>query len=1480
MEMEKAITEEAQPGSFQRARKLWTGVLLAASVAAAAPAIGQATFSGSQIPLAAGTWSKPTGVAVDDAGDVFVSDAGSGSVVELTNISGTFASPVTVLSGLSNPSALAFDSRGNLYVSDSGNGCILMLPVSGNGFGTAVAVVAGLGSPAGMAFDASGNLFFADSENDTVMKAPLLGGVYGAPVVIGTGFNDPVGVAFDGAGDLFIADLGNRRVALQRYSAGTFGSPVLSVASITPTVIWSDRAGDLFIGDSATPRVYEEAWIPSLVRLANADPIGSQLSEPVGVAVDGKGNAFIVDAGTGMVLEVIDSTIPFAAMNVGAGSSAITYNFTITAGTSLGQAAVSMRGAAGKDFVAGADSCSGQTFAITANCGVSVTLHPMSSGLRSGAVEIVDGNGNSLATAFLHGTGIAAHPMYVPGKATVLASHLNSPEGVAVDGSGNVYVSDSGNNRILELPSSESGYGSLAQLPISSLNNPSGLAVDGAGNLYVASNGNDLVIRLPWLGNRYGAQSKIGTGLYGPSSVAVDSQGNVYIAETFEQGIARLAWSGTKFLAETGVGSAVREPFGVAVESNGNVLCSSPYLSGIVEFSWTGSSYGALFFLPNLKTSFPTQMATDGNDNLFILDTAKNQVIMLPWLGSSYGAQITVASGFNAPQGLAIDSQGALYVADTGNNQIVKIDFSEAGTLTFPATYVGSTNSGGAQSALVENTGNSALNIDNLSFPPDFPETSASTCAQGLSLAAAAGCSMTVSFTPRSSGGSLTESLSVSSGSEAPFDEASFTVSGEAIPQVAQIIHFPAIPAVVYGAAPAPLTATASSGLAVQYRVLSGPGIVLHSGNTYSLRFSGAGVILIEAAQSGNAQYQAAEPVILSVTVSPAVVTITPANASTTYGKAIPSFSYSLTGSVNGENLLNFVSGKPVLATTAINGSAAGSYPITASQGTLSAANYAFAFATGTLTINKVALQVSAVSASHVYGTPVPALTWTMSGFVNGDSAAVVTGAPALLTTAVSGSPVGTYPISISSGSLLAVNYSFLFHSATFTVTAAQLTVTAASKSMTYGQAIPGFTYTVSGYTNGDLSNVIRGVPNISTAATPASAAGTYSITCSTGTLSAANYSFRCVNGTLTVQKAPLLLTPSPQTMTYGSALPVLSYTLSGFVNGDTAASSVSGAPSLTSAATSRSKPGTYAVNASAGSLSAKNYSFSFASGIMTVSKAVLKVSAQAVSGTYGGALPGLVPAYSGFVNSDTAASALTGAPSLSTSVSSKSAAGSYPISVSQGTLSSSLYTFVFSSGVLTIKPATLVVKASPVTITYGSALPALTYAITGFVNGDTSSVVSGTPVLSSSASNKSGTGAYPITVTAGTLAAANYTFTLTNGTATVGKAPLTVIANNISAVQGSPLPALTYSATGFVNGDTLASATTGTPALSTSANMAATGSYPIAIKQGTISSANYQLSFANGVLTVTPPTMPTIAKPTPQQPRFRSTGSAGLLVR
>ena len=199
---------------------------------------------------------------------------------------------------------------------------------------------------------------------------------------------------------------------------------------------------------------------------------------------------------------------------------------------------------------------------------------------------------------------------------------------------------------------------------------------------------------------------------------------------------------------------------------------------------------------------------------------------------------------------------------------------------------------------------------------------------------------------------------------------------------------------------------------------------------------------------------------------------------------------------------------------------------------------------------------------------------------------------------------------------------------------------------------------------------------------------------------------------------------------------------------------------------------GPYAITVAAGTLSAANYSFTFVNGTLTVTPATLTVTADGLRVNCCWLTnPTLTVSYSGFVNSEMA-SVLSGSPSLSTTATTSSSVvgGPYAITVTAGTLSAANYSFVFVNGTLTVTPATLSVTADSLSKVYGSANPTLTVIYSGFVNSETASVLSGSSSLSTTATVSSSVagGPYAITVTAGTLSAANYSFTFVNGNLTV----------------------------------------------------------------------------------------------------------------
>jgi hypothetical protein len=168
---------------------------------------------------------------------------------------------------------------------------------------------------------------------------------------------------------------------------------------------------------------------------------------------------------------------------------------------------------------------------------------------------------------------------------------------------------------------------------------------------------------------------------------------------------------------------------------------------------------------------------------------------------------------------------------------------------------------------------------------------------------------------------------------------------------------------VTYGASPIALSATGgASGNPVTFTYISGPG-TLSGPNNSILTITGAGAIRVTANQAGNSTYAAAPTVTASIAVTRAVLTVTANNLSKAAGAANPTLTVSYSGFqyTDGPGVL---SGSPSLSTTATTSSPAGVYPIKVTQGTLSAANYTFAFVNGTLSV--VAAPTAVITTSAV----------------------------------------------------------------------------------------------------------------------------------------------------------------------------------------------------------------------------------------------------------------------------------------------------------------------------------------------------------------------------------------------------------------------------------------------------------------------------------------------------------------------------------
>lgn len=520
-------------------------------------------------------------------------------------------------------------------------------------------------------------------------------------------------------------------------------------------------------------------------------------------------------------------------------------------------------------------------------------------------------------------------------------------------------------------------------------------------------------------------------------------------------------------------------------------------------------------------------------------------------------------------------------------------------------------------------------------------------------------------------------------------------------------------------------------------------------------------------------------------------LTVTPDNQSRSYATSNPTFTYQVSGFVNGDTA-SVVTGAPNLSTTATSSSDIGTYPITATLGTLKATNYYFAFSPGTLTITPYQTVVTVAGAQFYGSAPAFAGSTAISGLtVTGTITCTTTTSAATINASLT---AGNYTIdgtTCSGGTLSSSNFVISGYSGSFYVVyKVQLNVNAHNASRTYGVQNPTFTYDLSGFVNGDTASAVTGAPQITTTATPSSNVGTYPITPALGTLKAANYYFAFVPATLTVTQYPVTVTVAGAQFygtasAFGGTTPVSGLTVSGV----TCTSTTSGKTFNASL-----PAGNYTVNASTCSgavLSSSNFSVAGYSGsFYVVYKVALTVTASNATRVYGAANPPFTYTLTGFVNGDTAA-AVTGTASVTTNATAATGVGTYSISAGAGTLAAANYYFTFASGVLTVTPATLTVKAVNSSRVFGSPDPAFNYTIAGYVNGDTASVVSGAPGHTSTATAASHPGTYAITPTAGTLAANNYVFSFVAATLTIIKA--TPVIATTTAAQPPMRATFTY---------------------------------------------------------------------------------------
>jgi sugar lactone lactonase YvrE len=695
----------------RRARSLRYGLLFICPIIAALAA-GPApddpppyyftTLAGvSHIGNADGTGStarfySASGVALDNAGNLWVADtynhtirriSPSGVVTTVAGSAGNSGSADGTgdAARFNYPVGIALDSAGNIYVADARNSTIrrvtpagVVTTVAGSAGKTGSADGTGgdarFDTPEGVAVDASGTIYIADGGNYTIRKINSLGVVTTFAGVAGTGgsndgtgsaaqFNAPTGLAVDQSGIIYVADTFNQTI--RRI---TPDGAVTTLAGTPGSIGFSDGTGSV-----------------------------ARFAYPQGLTVDAAGNVYVADGGnctlrkitTGGVVTTVAGTAQSLGWTDGTGSAA-RFNFptsvAVNASTVL--------------YVA-------DTYNSTIR-----TVTP------AGAVTTFAGSAESIGSA--DGAGSAAR--------------FNGPNGVAVDGTGTVYIADTSNNTIRRitfagvvttlagkagmvvidtatgLPSGNYADGTGSDVRFYS---PDSVAVDSIGNVFVADTKNHVIRRISSAGvvttfagtaGRNGSADGKGSDarFNQPNGLAIDATGNLFVADTYNYTIRRITPAGEVTTvaglalssgSADGTGSAARFafPYGLTLDASGNVYVADTYNQTIRRITPTGEVTTLAGLAGHVgsadgtgsdaRFNNPWSLAADKSGNIYLADSSNHTfrritpagvVTTLAGKGGVDGSADGIGNSarFFYPTGVALDSNGRAYVTDSFNNTI------------------------------------------------------------------------------------------------------------------------------------------------------------------------------------------------------------------------------------------------------------------------------------------------------------------------------------------------------------------------------------------------------------------------------------------------------------------------------------------------------------------------------------------------------------------------------------------------------------------------------------------------------------------------------------------------------------------------------------------------------------------------------------------------------------------------------------------
>lgn len=729
-------------------------------------------------------------------------------------------------------------------------------------------------------------------------------------------------------------------------SFGGNGGPATSATFHNPSNVAQDSKGNTYITDQFTGQVRRVGAVTGIVTAYAGYPhqqsiyycnsggdggqaVNASFCNPAGIAFDANDNLYIADYGNEVVHRV----------------DAVTHVITVVAGV-IGQCGFRTNLPATSD----GDLC--QPIALAVDPAGNVYIAE----IANAAVVKLDTSGNLTTFA-----GQPGFPGSTANNAQAAATYLHQPSGLAIDNAGNVFIADEQSNQVYKVDTTgkltfyaggggfNGGYGDGGPATSASLSEPQTLVFDPAGNLFIADEGHYSVRRVEagtgtistvagvtgaaqgiYYSNPLGAPSTNFT-LGSPSGIALDNSGALLIANYYSQSVVKAGPLGSVLLGNAAAGAAGAAET-LTIANAGNLAFTFNATPYTVSGNFTVSA------APTNPCNFSAPLAAGASCNI--------SVQYAPPAGTTtpnlQGSIVFSDSAVGSPQ--------TAYLQVNGNPSPTTTELYTSGSPASPGVEIDF-------AAAVSTTGVPAAGT------VSFFDGSTLVCGGPLGSSGVASCSTTTLSSGDHSitavyGGDKNYSGSTS-------DPSIVTVTGNA-----QTITLGTLPTPVYGSGTFNVTATSSSGLPVTFTVISGPAT-----GAGPFTITGAGIVMLQANQLGGSGFGPAPAVNFSVTVAPAVLTVTAGNAARNFDQPNPAFTYGIAGYVNGDSP-SVVTGTPALTTPAIGTSPPGRYAINPAQGTLTAANYTFTFVAGTLTVNGPAGQ--SIFFSRIPNLPV-GLTMTLT---------------------------------------------------------------------------------------------------------------------------------------------------------------------------------------------------------------------------------------------------------------------------------------------------------------------------------------------------------------------------------------------------------------------------------------------------------------------------------------------------------------------